>query len=204
MLFAVGAFALAGGCVAGMIGETDSPEGMAWMAFAVMGVTFVLGGCCFLLIGLLLLARRAPVGPAWLVDPVDPAFARWWDGQAWTDHTSPRSPGTVALAPLTSSSARRRLVGSVLLVGGILVAVGSEWFTSATVVPATSPDQPMDQTWVLVSQLVTPALGAGVLGLYLLLTLTDDVRPGWQRDPLDPEQVRWWDGRAWSDSTTHA
>jgi hypothetical protein len=177
---------------------------MASMAYAVNGAVLVVTGCGLLLAGLLLLLRRVPVGPAWLVDPVDPQLARWWDGQAWTDHTSPRSPRTVALAPLDPSSARRRRVGAVLLVGGILVAVGSEWFTSATVVPTTSPDQAPDQLWPLAAQLVMPALAAAVVGLYLLLTLTDDVRPGWQPDPLDAGQLRWWDGRAWSDGTTPA
>jgi hypothetical protein len=201
VLLAVGAFALVGWCIAGMSAASDSPEGMASFALLVVGVSLFVIGCGLLLVGLVLLVRRVPVGPSWLVDPVDADLARWWDGRAWTDHTSERSPQTVALAPLRSSSARRRWVGAVLLVGGVLVAVVSEWLASATVVPTTDPDQPTSQLPLLLLQLVAPALIAAVVGLYLLLTVADDVRPGWQPDPLDPEQLRWWDGRAWSDAT---
>ncbi len=30
--------------------------------------------------------------PHWYQDPQNPALLRWWDGTAWTEHTSPRSP----------------------------------------------------------------------------------------------------------------
>ena len=29
------------------------------------------------------------VAPAWFPDPNNPAFLRWWDGEAWTEHTTP-------------------------------------------------------------------------------------------------------------------
>lgn len=32
-------------------------------------------------------------GPAWHPDPTDPGSLRYWDGQSWTSHTSPRPAG---------------------------------------------------------------------------------------------------------------
>ena len=202
VLFAVCAFALVGLCIVGIRDEAASPEGMASFAFTVVALELLAVGCGLLLGGLLLRWGRFPVGPAWLVDPVDAGTVRWWDGRAWTDHTSVRSPRTVALAPLVSSSRRRRLVGISLLFGGVLAALAMEWLGSATVVSPTEPGQPTNQLPGLAMQLVTPAACAAVFGLYLFLTLADDVRPSWQPDPLDSEQLRWWDGRDWGDDTT--
>jgi hypothetical protein len=204
VLFAVGAFALAALCVVGIAGEADSPEGMAALAYSVVGLMLLVAGCGLLLTGAVLLRRRPPVGPAWLVDPVDPALARWWDGGAWTSSTAVRSPATVALAPLVSSSTRRRRAGALLVVGGLVVALVSGRVADATVVAATAAGTPASPVWMVASQLVVPALGAALVGLYLLLTLADDVRPGWHPDPADPDRLRWWDGLAWSDSTAPA
>jgi len=201
LLFAAGAFAFAGLCVAGIAGEADSPEGMAAFAFMVVALMATLLGCGLLVLGPVQLLRRIRVGPAWLVDPVDPGLLRWWDGRLWTDHTNPRSPDVVALAPLVASNRRRRLGGAALVVGGLVVAAASEWVASATVVPATDPDQLSSPLPILVMQLVTPALAAAVFGLHLLLTLTDDPRPAWHPDPLDADRLRWWDGLAWTEAT---
>jgi hypothetical protein len=201
VVLSVGAFALLGCCIAGLGAAGSSPEGMLTFALLVVGAMLLVGGLALLVPGLVLLLRRVRVGPTWLVDPDDPALARWWDGQAWTDRTSPRSQRTVALAPLVSSSRRRHGIGAALLVGGVLVAVGSRWLAEATVVPVTTVDQPTNGLSMLAIQLVVPSLCAAVVGLYLVLTLADDVRPGWYRDPLDPAQLRWWDGLAWSDTT---
>jgi hypothetical protein len=202
VLFAVGAFALAGLCVAGIAAEADSPEGMAAFAFMVVALMATVLGLLLLVAGLVLLVRRIHIRPAWLVDPADRGRLRWWDGERWTDHTNPRSPDVVALAPLVGSNRPRRRWGAGLVVGGILVAVASDWVARATVVPATEPDQPSSPLPILAMQLVVPALAAAVLGLFLVLTLADEPHPAWHPDPLDPERLRWWDGLAWTDATT--
>lgn len=39
--------------------------------------------------------------PNWYPDPADPDQLRWWDGQAWTQHTQPATPQTPQQAPTT-------------------------------------------------------------------------------------------------------
>ena len=50
-----------------------------------------------------------PLPPAgWHVDPQDPSQWRYWDGQQWTDHRSPRSStASVAAAPAKGKAAQR-------------------------------------------------------------------------------------------------
>jgi hypothetical protein len=39
------------------------------------------------------------VAPGWFPDPSNPAFLRWWDGNAWTNHTTPVPVEAAAEAP---------------------------------------------------------------------------------------------------------
>lgn len=202
VLFALASFALAAGCIAGLDAAGRLPEGMLSLALVMMAVMLVVTGCALLAVGLVLLLRPGRAPASWQVARDDPGLVRWWDGRAWTEHTAPRSVETQALAPLVSSSRRRRAIGAALLVGGLVVAVVCDQVAQATVVPATSPYGSTGSVWIVAQQLVVPGLLAAVLGLFLVLTLTDDVRPGWQPDPSDAEALRWWDGSAWTDATT--
>lgn len=200
VLFALAAFVLVALCVAALGPAGREPEGMLWMSLALMGLMLLAVGCALLLVGILLLTHRGRVEPAWFVDPDDPGLARWWDGRVWTEHTETRSPETRALVPLRSSSSRRRVVGAGMLLGGIVVAVGSSAVAQATVTPASGASTGQSSIYLLASQLTVPAALIAVCGLYLLLTLSPDVRPGWYADPLDRGRLRWWDGLAWGDA----
>lgn len=202
VLFAVVAFVGVGWCIAGLGPASQLPEGLLSLALLVVGFCLLVVGCALLVVGLFLLLGRREVLAGWYVDPDDPGLTRWWDGSGWTEHTAARSAATIALAPLRSSSTRRRLVGAGLLVGGVLVAAGASALADATVTPVTDLSAPTNPVPMLASQLVLPALGAAVVGVYLLLTLSPDPRPGWYADPLDEGRQRWWDGLGWNDSTS--
>ena len=58
--------------------------------------------------------------PGWYPDPEHPAMVRWYDGYAWTQHRTPRTPprkprNTGAIVAIVISS----VVGGVLLLGMI-------------------------------------------------------------------------------------
>lgn len=215
-LFALAAFVLAGLCAVGLFSDDtqNSPEGMAAFAFFVMGLLLALTGVGLLAAGLSIGLRRPVIRQAaWLEDPSDRTMVRWWDGGAWTAHTSPRDPAVAALAPLVSSSRRRHVRGLALLVGGAVVAVGADLLSHALFEPpAYGPPTadggpPVDTSsnlWMLVGQATPVAALVAVIGLYLLLTLSDDPRAGWAPDPLDAGRMRWWDGRSWTDLTSAA
>jgi hypothetical protein len=214
LLFALACFVFTGLCLLWLVNDEtqNSPEGMLTFALIVLGLTAATAGFAFLVVGLVLLLKRTvPRQAAWLEDPEDRTRARWWDGRAWTDQTSPRDAAVVALAPLTSSSRRRHLWGLALLVGGVLVAVGADWASHALFEPPTylpppddggMPQQVGSNLWIYVGQISFPAAVAAVIGLYLLVTLADDPLAGWSTDPLDATRMRWWDGRSWTDLTS--
>ncbi len=212
LLFSLASFAFTGLCVVWLFSAKtqNSPEGMLAFALIVLGFMAAMAGLAFLVVGLVLLLRRTvPRQAAWLEDPSDRSLARWWDGRAWTDHTSPRDPAVVALAPLTSTSRRRHIWGLALLVGGVVVALGADWASHALFEPPTYLPLPDDGSmpqqvggsslWMSVGQISPLAAVVAVIGLYLLLTLDDDPLAGWSTDPLDPGRMRWWDGRSWTD-----
>ncbi len=212
LLFAAGALAFTGLCVLWLFSDEtqNSPEGMAALAYTVLGLMALLTGVGLLLWALSALFHREVVKQeAWLEDPADRTLVRWWDGRAWTQDTAPRDPAVVALAPLTSSGRRRRRWGLVLLVGGVVAAVGAQWASDALFEPPTYlsptdtgglPQQSgSSNLWMVVGQVTPVAALVAVIGLYLVLTLADDPRAGWKPDPLDPSRVRWWDGRSWTD-----
>lgn len=176
-------------------------EGSGWFFSLLLGFCLVVLGVGLLVVALLLLRRRRPAA-AWFVDPEDPTHTRWWDGRSWTEHTSERGAVAAQLAPLRSSSTRRRRVGAAMLAGGAGILVLSRWGVAATVHPATDLTAMDDPLPTLLLQLGTPALLVAVVGLFLVLTVTDDVPPGWQPDPADAARLRYWDGQAWTGDTT--
>lgn len=215
LAFALVCFVFTGFCVVWLFSDEtqNSPEGMLALALVSVGLMAATAGIVLLVLGLVLMVKRTTLRQAaWLEDPADRTRARWWDGAAWSDHTSPRDPAVVALAPLTSSSRRRHRWGLALLVGGVAVALGAELASHALFqVPRYAPP-PADgglpqqvggsDLWMYVGQLTLPAAAVAVVGLYLLLTLADDPMAGWSTDPLDPSRMRWWDGRSWTDLTS--
>ncbi len=213
-LLAAGAFAIVGLCVWGLLYEISRPEsevreGLASLAYMVVG-----GMALVVALGLAAWAISTLTSPdvvhgeAWLVDPLDAAQVRWWDGRAWSAFTATRDPAVAALPPLRSSSRRRHAWGWALLIGGVATTIACQWASSRLVAPATAAFRPDGQVEIVSqsSALLPLAMNLGVIaplvavvGLYFALTLSPDPRPGWVADPLDPEQVRWWDGLAWSD-----
>lgn len=39
---------------------------------------------------------KPTIAAGWLTDPQNPAMLRYWDGQAWTEHTAPGAPPVAA------------------------------------------------------------------------------------------------------------
>lgn len=198
--FAVACFGAAWWLVA--TADTGSTvEATGWFASMMLGFCLVVLGVGLLVVALLLLARRRP-RPAWFVDPDEPTLTRWWDGRSWTARTTERDAVAARLAPLRSSSVRRRRIGAAMLVGGVGVTVLSRWAATATAVPVTDPTSAGSPLPMLLLQLVLPAALTAVVGLFLVLTVADDVPPGWYADPSDAARRRYWDGRAWTGETS--
>lgn len=197
--FAVAALALAWWLVA-TGNSPDAVEATGWVFSLLIAAALVLLAIILLLVALLQLERRRP--PAgWVVDPEDPTLMRWWDGRAWTAATSERGSAAAQLEPLRANGARRRRLGATMLVGGAVTSVVARALAGAIVVPVTDPTAPVNPLPMLLLQLVVPAALVAVVGLFLLLTLPDDVEPGWHPDPSDGSALRYWDGRAWTGST---
>ncbi len=215
LLAALGCLAIAGLFTAWLFSDevANALEGLLAMGIMLVGGTALLLGIGLLVWGVASLRPRIIRQAAWLEDPSDRTHVRWWDGWAWTAHTSPRDPAVVALEPLRSGSGRRHRQGLALLVGGVVVAVGAELLRAALFEPPTYAVDPssgaMQQVgsgsiWAAVGQVSPFAAIVAVIGLYLLLTLDDEPRAGWRTDPLDPARTRWWDGLAWTELTADA
>lgn len=63
-------------------------------------------------------------GPGWHADPHQPGLLRYWDGQAWTSHTSPVPPAPAVAAPARRSRARTWWTVAVVVLLA-LVGVGA-------------------------------------------------------------------------------
>lgn len=212
--FALVCFAVAGVFTALLFSDEvqNAREGLLALSIMFLGGTALLIGIALIAPIVVSLRPRILREAAWLEDPFNRAFVRWWDGRSWTEHTHPRDPAVVALPPLTSSR-RRHKRGLVLLVGGAVVAVAAEWLSRVFYEPPTYGFDPStgstvqggsSSLWIVVAQVTPVAALVAVVGLYLLLTLDDDPRAGWTPDPLDPSRMRWWDGRSWTDLSEDA
>jgi uncharacterized RDD family membrane protein YckC len=84
--------------------------------------------------------------PGWYTDPTAPGQLRWWDGQQWSEHTSPAPPPQPVLTlagfgPRFVAALVDGLIVSIPLVAGtVLLAV---WMLSATSGLLGNLDQPM-------------------------------------------------------------
>ena len=70
--------------------------------------------------------------PGWYPNPADAAQLRWWDGNAWTDHTAPRGGWSQPGWAVTPTPRRRIWPWIVFPLVGVFVLLG---VTAAIFVP---------------------------------------------------------------------